>query len=100
MFMLTQKEDAIINLDDVQTIYISNSKGICVRFKNGSGCELAQYNSSEEKEVALKLILKQLNSINMPTEKEIRAIIINSNNKRDDNSRTTTGHKIRRHGGS
>lgn len=102
MILMSKNKDSIINLEYVENIYIgANGSSIKIVLNSGNGSQLGAYTTSEEAQIALKILSDRIRSnqsfIEMPTEKDIQAYIVSLGVEKQT---CGTGKKTKRRGGS
>ena len=99
MFIVSKDRKAIINLEQVTTMYIgSDSCSIKCDYKN-NGCQLGRYNSDKEAKKAMEIIAESIGKTDvcfMPDDNTIKAKM----NLEEQKYHHITGKKTKGHGGS
>ena len=60
MFAISDNGTSIVNMDSVACMYISDRNAIKVVHMNGSGCQIASYNTQQEAEEALIMLAESI----------------------------------------
>lgn len=100
MFIVSKDRKAIINLEQVATMYIG-SDGCSVKadYRSGNGCQLGRYNSEKEARKAMSIVADNIGKTEvclMPDDNTIKARL----NLDGQPYHHITGKKTKGHGGS
>lgn len=100
MFIVSKDKKAIINTEQITSIYIG-ADGCTIKadFENGKGCQIARYNSEKASQIAIDIISNSFGKSEicfMPEESDINAKL----NIMERREYHITGKKTKGHGGS
>lgn len=101
MFIVRKDRRAIVNLEQVATLYIgSDGCSIKADYKGGSGCQLGKYHSDKEAEKAIDIVAENIRTGKteicfMPDDDSVRAKM----NLEEQKWHHVTGKKTKGHGG-
>lgn len=98
MFVVDKNRAAIINMNNVGCMYISEGS-IKASYTSGSGSQVARYNTPREAEEALKMLAESIGKSEVfffPDDEAVRVRIAASGQK----YHHVTGKKTKGHGGS
>lgn len=99
MLVVSKSRGAIVNVSNIACMYIGERATIKVSYVQGSGCQVASYNTQEEAEEALKMLAESIGKAEVfffPEDEAVRARI----GARDQKYHHATGKKTKGHGGS
>ncbi len=100
MFIVSKDRKAIINLEQVATMYIgSDGCSIKADYRGGNGCQLGRYNSDKEARKAVEVVADSIGQAEvcfMPDDNVIKAKL----NLEEQKYHHITGKKTKGHGGS
>lgn len=99
MLVVSKSRGAIVNMNNIACMYIGERTTIKVSYVQGSGCQVASYNTQEEAEEALKMLAESIGKAEVfffPEDEVVRARI----GLRDQKYHHATGKKTKGHGGS
>lgn len=103
MFIVGKDKETVANTEFVTNIYIGiDNCSIKANFIDGKGCQIAKYNSEEQAQIAMEILLNDLEKgksgvcIFMPDENAIKAKL----NSKEQKYHHLTGKKTKGHGGS
>lgn len=100
MFIVSKDKKAVINLEQVTTMYIgSDGCSIKADYRGGNGCQLGRYDSDKEAKTAMEIIVGNIGKteiFSMPDNFAVKAKL-----KMDEPKyHHLTGKKTKGHGGS
>lgn len=100
MIIINKDKTNLVNFEQIENIFIGNNT-IKANMKSGKGMQLGAYNSLEDTKIAMEVLIERLlknNSfIQMPSDNDIKAKVINSAFEKQ---RSLTGKKQKGYGGS
>lgn len=100
MFIVSKDRKAVINLEQVATMYIgSDGCSIKADYRSGNGCQLGRYNSDKEARKAIEIVADSIGKTEvcfMPDDNSIKAKL----NLAEQKYHHITGKKTKGHGGS
>jgi len=100
VFIVSKDKKAIINLEQVATMYIgSDSCSVKADYRSGNGCQLGRYNSDQEARKAVEIVADSIGTMEvcyMPDDDSVKARM----NLEEQKYHHITGKKTKGHGGS
>lgn len=100
MFIVSKDKKAIINLEQVASMYIgSDGCSIKADYRSGSGCQLGRYNTDKEARKAMEMVAECIGKTEvcfMPNDNSIQAKL----NIEEQKHHYINGKKTKGHGGS
>lgn len=101
MYVIDKNRTAIINTEHMTSMHIGGDRtSIKVNFVNGSGCQLGNYCTSQEAEIALGMVMQQIAKdgvFYMPVDEAVRNALTS---QRLEKPHHVSGKKPKGHGGS
>lgn len=102
MFIVSKDRKAIINLEQVSTMYIgSDGCSIKADYRSGNGCQLGRYDSARETRIVMEMVADRIGTGKMeicfmPDDSAVKAKL----NADGQKYHHITGKKTKGHGGS
>ena len=99
MIVVNKQRTSLINMDHISCIYMGVDGSLKANYAAGDGCQIARYNTPEEGETALAMLLESIGKTEVfycPNDEAVRARIAASGQK----YHRVTGKKTKSHGGS
>lgn len=103
MIIISKNKKKIFNFESIQEIVrLNGEERILVKYKNGESFTLERYTDEHTADIAMEIlcnkIINNADVITIPTEKEVKAYIVNNIKYNTENGHN--GHKRKNHGGS